>query len=369
MGIADEAALYAVGYWMHENHPTRIEGLCLNDIQKKTPCDECSAVCPSQLSLHGPTPDWRGCTDCGLCVTACPTQAVNASSTQCARVESAVSAARGCVVIACERYEDDADATVACLASLPWDEVAAYALAVPVVLKTSPCKTCERACAVAQIKETLSRLKEFFGRDEFAERIMPRVPASVAPQRAAARTAGAQRRRALSTAADAVKKGAAHLADPSQAPRVSRSRAMLLDAAQALPAEKRIELCWKTLVEDGACKGCGVCVNMCPHGALSLTDADPGDQMPAAGSEPGEGSFVPRYLAHDASRCTQCGLCYMSCPQQNLGGWDDMRSFDVPAVKYNPIDVSVCEKCGRLFKAEPGRAKCPACSRFRFAPR
>lgn len=35
MGFADEAALYAVGYWMHENHPTRIHGLCLNDIQKK----------------------------------------------------------------------------------------------------------------------------------------------------------------------------------------------------------------------------------------------------------------------------------------------------------------------------------------------
>ena len=25
MGIADEAALYALGYWMHENHPTRID--------------------------------------------------------------------------------------------------------------------------------------------------------------------------------------------------------------------------------------------------------------------------------------------------------------------------------------------------------
>ena len=26
-------------------------------------------------------------------------------------------------------------------------------------------------------------------------------------------------------------------------------------------------------------------------------------------------------LVHDASRCTQCGLCYMSCPEENIGGW------------------------------------------------
>lgn len=143
---------------------------------------------------------------------------------------------------------------------------------------------------------------------------------------------------------------------------------MLLDAVRALPVEKRIELCWKTLVEDGACRGCGICEDMYPHGALSLTDAALGDSSLAEG-ELGKEPFMPRYLAHDASRCTQCGLCYMSCPQQNLGGWDDMRSSDVLAVKYNPIDVSACEKCGRLFKAEPGRTKCPACSHFRFGLR
>ena len=140
-------------------------------------------VCPAELSLHGDAPDWRGCTDCGLCVTACPTQAINASSAQCDRVSEAVSSARGCVVLACGRYEGNADATVACLASLPWDELAAYALKTPIIIKTSPCRRCEDSCAVARIKDTLSRLKGFFGPDEFSKRVMPRVPASAATER------------------------------------------------------------------------------------------------------------------------------------------------------------------------------------------
>lgn len=370
MGIADETALYALGYWMHENHPARVDGLCLNTIQKKTPCDECSAACPVGLSLHAEAPDWHGCTDCGQCVTACPAQAINPSSARSSRVQSAVASARGCVVLACERYGGVADATVPCLAALPWDELAAYALRIPVVLKTSPCKECEHSCQVAQVKETFSRLRGFFGPDEFAKRVFPRVPAALAAQRDAARTSGAERRRAFSTVAGAVKKGAAHLAEPTQTPSVSRSRAMLLEVLEEIPEQQRPVLHWKTLVEDGACKGCGICVNMCPHKALSLTAEGPERHAAGCdGSEPSHSRRVPQYLAHDASRCTQCGLCYMSCPLENLGGWDELATSAVPAVRFNPIDVAVCEKCGRLFKAEPGKTRCPACSRFRFAPR
>lgn len=446
MGIADEAALYALGYWMHENHPARVDGLCLNSIQRKTPCDECSTACPIGLSIHMKVPDWHGCIDCELCVTACPAQAINPSSARSDRVENAVASAHGCVVLACERYGGAADATVACLAALPWDELAAYALRIPVVLKTSPCKECEHSCQVAQVKDTLGRLRGFFGPDEFAKRVFPRVPADLAAKRDAARVPGAERRRAFSTVAGAVRKGAANLAEPTQPPSVSRSRAMLLEVLEEIPEPQRPVFHWKTLVEDGACKGCGICVNMCPHGALSLVVSKPcepddvcdpcgeaasaGEVLPAdaasfeardrdvahgkapfeergvvedaascdsgsscrrggsAASQPdrdrgvadadsrGQGGpassqppVVPRYLAHDASRCTQCGLCYMSCPPENLGGWDELAASTVPAVRFNPIDVAVCEKCGRLFKAEPGRTRCPACSRFRFAPR
>lgn len=360
MGIADEAALYALGYWMHENHPSRISGLCLNDIQRKTPCDECSAVCPADLSIHEKNPNWKGCTDCGLCVTACPTQAINASGTSCKQVDSAVDAAQGCVVLACRRYEGAADAVLACLASLSWDEIAAIALRIPVVLKTGPCKTCPDARAVSCLKETIRHVKDFYGSEEFSRRVFPRIPSALAQEHAEGRASGAQRRRMFSTFADSVKEGTARLSGNEEPPSVSRSRAMLLDALVSLPLEERPAVRWLTLSEDGACRGCGICVKMCPHGALSFAADIEGTHC--------SDDSVPRFLAHDASRCTQCGLCYLSCPEGNLGGWLELRTSEVPALACNPIHVARCEKCGRFFKEEKGRTICPACSRFRFRP-
>ena len=222
MGIADEAALYALGYWMHENHPSRISGLCLNDIQRKTPCDECSAICPAGLSIHEKDPDWKGCTDCGLCVTACPTQAINASGASCKQVDSAADAAQGCVVLACRRYEGAADAVLSCLASLSWDEIAAVALRIPVVLKTGPCKTCPDVQAASCLRETIRRVKDFYGSEEFSRRVFPRIPAALAQEHAQGRASGAQRRRLFSTFADSVKEGTARLSGDGRQLFVSR---------------------------------------------------------------------------------------------------------------------------------------------------
>ena len=71
-------------------------------------------------------------------------------------------------------------------------------------------------------------------------------------------------------------------------------------------------------------------------------------------------------FVHDASRCTQCGLCYMSCPEENIGGWAEITTRELPAKVEHDLAVQLCEKCGRPFKPKADETKCTACSRVSF---
>ena len=71
-------------------------------------------------------------------------------------------------------------------------------------------------------------------------------------------------------------------------------------------------------------------------------------------------------FVHDASRCTQCGLCYMSCPEENIGGWAEITTRELPAKVEHALSVQLCEKCGRPFKPKADETKCAACSRVSF---
>lgn len=62
------------------------------------------------------------------------------------------------------------------------------------------------------------------------------------------------------------------------------------------------------------CKGCGLCVDYCPHQLLSL-----GEKLNRLG-------YQPVYLAKE-DKCTGCGICALMCPdmiiQVERGDEDD----------------------------------------------
>lgn len=438
MGIMDDMALYALGYWMHESHPVRMEPFCLNEIQRKHPCSNCTDSCPQGIAVHEEAPDWSSCTNCDLCVTACPTQAMRMSGSRMDGMRSFMDSSSGLVVFSCDRVEacGGPEMRVACLGSLPWEQVAMAALDGRVVLRTSACKHCPQDELRERTRGLIEELKRFFGIDEFRRRILPRIPEDADVDGSAA-----ERRRAFAGIAATVRRGASNLvnADDGQGtaasvegapdaaaspnepaggalanrrPDLSYGRAMLVERLMAAPADERLAVSWLTLIEDGNCRGCGICANMCPHHALSLRipeldgggDCSNGDTRPGIGSsstaqpdnsgsavaggdaqcgasvgenesegadsgfsDPGSTVASSRQaLVHDASRCTQCGLCYMSCPNDNLGGWDELRTKELPALRAFPIEVVVCEKCGRPFKQKDEERRCLACSRMRF---
>ena len=404
MAIVDNVALYALGYAAHESHPTRIDQYCLNTVQRKYPCSECADACPQNIAIDAKEISWRGCTNCNLCVTACPTQAIHESSASLDSALANAGSAGDVVVVACERHQGQANVRAHCLASIPWELVAALALKKPVVLKVKACRECENAELREGAHDLLNSLKRFFGPDEFKKRIFSRVPEG------AVAGSGASKRTAFEGAMSTVKRGAEELlADEGEQRRPSHYRAILLEALQAMPEAERPAVTWLTLTEDGNCRGCEICSKMCPHGAIELripeyaadqkrreierdakrhkmpsyTVRAAGDSaaakptaaeieaakqaaLAAVDAELAETAPLGQAFVHDASRCTQCGLCYMSCPEENIGGWDEITTRDVPAKAEHSLSVQLCEKCGRPFKPKNGETKCAACGRVNF---
>lgn len=55
-------------------------------------------------------------------------------------------------------------------------------------------------------------------------------------------------------------------------------------------------------VRNDECKGCGVCVPVCPYQCLTL-----GTQLNSIGYRP--------VVFANTQRCTACGLCFRVCPE------------------------------------------------------
>ncbi len=374
MAFADDIALYAYGYWSHERHPFRINSICLNTIQRKTPCTACTDTCPQDIVLHSGKANWTGCINCNLCVTACPTAAINQSATSFEGIRNLVLEGSAPVSFACERAQESCDVPCVCLATVPWDLCAAAALSSGVVLKAEACKSCPHEEMVAEVKELIQTLRRFLGKEGFAKGVF------MHDQPDKMRSSGVDKRMAAKRVANSVAAGAETALEGVKNPTMSCYRALLLEVLENLHDEGTpAEVTWPTLIEDGNCHACEICTKMCPHKALELhvpgytdlpndddedVNGQPFDEAVRADTIDGRPHFEGQVLAHNASKCTQCGLCYVSCPNENLGGWDEIKTTESPAYQAFPINVKLCEKCGHPFMPKaPEDTKCRVCNR------
>lgn len=268
---------------------------CLAVRQSPAACKRCAEVCPHDAVTvrgRGVEIDEVDCSGCGLCVQACPSQALEP------RVR--IGGGRS---VKCSRVAGDAQ-TVHCLARLrPTDLHLLIRGRNEIVLARGDCATCEVggaavAEAVDAVAEEGRELLALRGRDggirvEVRERLDDADTAETLDRRALLRGGWRGLARGASAALAPLDVGGEDEEDAL--PREAGRRYRALRLADLAPDR---EVPWPLPVVNDSCILCPVCTKVCPTDAFSRTFDDDGGGA----------------LHLDPERCIGCDACVGACP-------------------------------------------------------
>ncbi|WP_457572527.1 FAD-dependent oxidoreductase [Desulfovulcanus sp.] len=96
---------------------------------------------------------------------------------------------------------------------------------------------------------------------------------------------------------------------------IESGSAAALKAYQALKAKEQ-KFVSKT-IED-KCSGCGMCVPVCPHSAITIKGQVGAESSTAESQEQGDQHFAASSIKIDPAFCKGCGLCYTTCPSKAI---------------------------------------------------
>jgi len=65
-------------------------------------------------------------------------------------------------------------------------------------------------------------------------------------------------------------------------------------------------------IDEKYCKGCLICINVCPSGVFVLSD-----------KTAGSGGKLPEVLCLD--KCLLCRMCERLCPEMCISVWEDQH--------------------------------------------
>jgi 2-oxoglutarate ferredoxin oxidoreductase subunit delta len=69
----------------------------------------------------------------------------------------------------------------------------------------------------------------------------------------------------------------------------------------------------RIVVDEEMCKGCELCINVCPYDLISMADHYNGK------------GYKPAELVDPENRCTGCTLCAMICPDAVITVFRDVK--------------------------------------------
>lgn len=330
-------------------------------------CHRCADVCQYQavtLSEDGVAINPSACRNCGLCVAACPTEAL--ASAELPRIDMLKRAAgRTALTIACAPSGQKGDEVVPCLGALDAATLAHLAnRGTAVTLNGAQhCGACAHGKhaehQTALHLEAVAEMKCATGGDGWSD-IAVAAGRKASPDKA---EHNASRRhlfrrfigRGVDQMARPVSQEDAQPA-PLKAIRFARQFSttgrellqVLLDKAEGdagmpLPSHPGI-LAAQMQLQDG-CTACEACARACPTDAMQVRE-----------------SGVAWELAFEFARCVGCGVCVEACQPRVLQLAPTMNGWKAPqATVLHARSKQRCSRCDRFFISPEPAEVCPIC--------
>ena len=321
-----------------ENHPALDESRCRNTRQTKQSCTHCRTICSSGVFDSG-TPDWNRCSNCGLCVAACPSRALTPSSIWTSDALDHYSQNADSITISCHAQRTAADWKLPCLAALPWELAALFALKGRVTLCTAACQNCETwntepPVCKEHIQQLFTTLETFLGSERFQQSV-------ASDNTSSSRVRQFSRREAFSFFAVKSKTAAGSLMPDldSIVPDGFFWRRLLADRAHTCT------MLLPSFTQN--CSACGRCTRLCPGDALHRVQDETNPSI--------------WYMGLIPWRCTGCGLCETVCPYSGITAPHPAVQESIRKPVLHKIHAGVCNRCGEPVYPPDDSSLCTGC--------
>lgn len=335
---------YLTRKWIYENHPSMAAETCLNTVQTKRQCSVCQEACPHGV-FRGETPDWDLCDGCGVCAARCPSRCLRPAALLSQNILELCRRIQGNVTFSCGEQDMPADLTAPCLAAIPWELIALFALEGTVALHMIGCKNCSRAGLLCHFERTLDEVRRFLGDEKFQRSVVCRRDAA-APAPVAER--GFSRRDSFALLFSKSRAAVTSLLpeDRELSPDGMLCRRLLVHKLRSLEQPvQNLSLAIPAFLDS--CTACGLCTKICPTQALHrITEG------PQAGTW---------YMALIPWRCTGCGLCADCCPSGGLSAPEWRMQANILTPVLHAVAAAPCPRCGEPLEPGQSAGLCARC--------
>ena len=254
---------------------------------------------------------------------------------------------KGDVTFSCSEQDSSADLKPLCLAAVPWELIALFALEGTVTLNMSKCKECPRRGLHCHFEQTLSEARHFLGDDRFQAAV---IRCEVWDTTIPSNDRSFSRRDAFSLFFSKSKATAASLLpeDKELSPDGMLFRRLLAHRLRHLkPYAQNLSLSTPAFLS--CCTACSLCTKVCPTQALHRVKGDL------------QGDVQRWYMALIPWRCTGCKLCTESCLSTGLSQPEWSTRADILTPVLHPVDAVPCPRCGEPLAPGQSKGLCPRC--------